>query len=116
MFSPGIFADKKDAKDVAIISLFGATAGSQLVSANQCLRINDSGAFYKTNYKGLPWCDTREASDFRCLVYAHYKGWKVEILMPRRHYNGDYQAYCNAVLDFIGQRTDKISEFPGTTH
>lgn len=109
-FDPGIFAAKQDQADVALISISNTPANSKVSSI--CLRVNDHDSVFHDGYRGMSGCDTKNARSKRCSVRTGFQGWDVNILMPAKHYNGDYEKYCRSTLHFLKKHTRRITALP----
>lgn len=102
-FSPGSAVPRDQDRDIAVIKLTNKPADKRLIAHDKCLRVGDFKAFYGMKYFKASGCDVRNATDRRCQVSGHFDGWKLEIMMPRRYYLGEYQKYCTAAIDFLAK-------------
>lgn len=107
-FVPAITVDEKQQSDAAIINVNNRTESQKIIDLGYCLRgLDRDRLFYGKNQYSRGACSPIE-SIHRCKVLSHYKGWSINILMPKKYYFGDYKKFCMAVDSFFDGVTTEI--------
>lgn len=107
-FVPAISVDEKQQSDAAIINVNNRAESQRIIDRGYCLRGIDRDRFYYgKNHDSRGACYPFE-SVHRCKVLSHYKGWSINISMPKKYYFGDYRKFCGALDSFFDGVTTEI--------
>lgn len=111
-FVPASTTPNKNLADGVFITLSNRLVPKKLIDAKSCLRADDADRFYGNPNRTELVCSPDRSYPPQCLVYAQYQGWAVRMQIPRKYYFGEYQKYCDKILELIGNHTVRISKFP----
>jgi hypothetical protein len=113
-FSPSICSNVKDNSERGFyIFLNNSISGYKFSKTYKCIRNDEIDSFFNSKKLSFRSCDVNDKLEKRCMVYMHYKGWYIQVNMPKSNYFGDYVKSCEAVDGFLSKYTVDVDDVRG---